>query len=72
VATLAIGIGANTAIFSAVYAMILRPLPYRDPSALMSVSLRAPGPPEQPELRDAPWSYLKFEAFRASQKAFRR
>src|SRR3954470_8586299 len=43
VVSLAIGIGANTPIFSFVNALLLKPLPYPDPNRLAVLWLRSPG-----------------------------
>src|SRR5258708_5480592 len=38
--TLTLGIGANAAIFSVVYGVLQRPLPYRDPASLLLVGAK--------------------------------
>jgi predicted permease len=62
--TLALGIGANTAIFSVVYGVLLRPLPYQDPSRL--IVLRE----TTPKVGTVGVSYANFQDWRAQSRAF--
>jgi putative ABC transport system permease protein len=63
--TLALGIGATTAIFSVVYGVLLRPLPYSDSSRIMAVfEVNSKGG----------WSHLadpNFDDFRDQNRSFR-
>jgi hypothetical protein len=64
--TLALGIGANTAIFSVLYGVLLKPLPFHEPERLVAVWHRAPGL-NLPQLEQGAATYL---TYRASNRVF--
>ncbi|HEX5476002.1 MAG TPA: ABC transporter permease [Vicinamibacterales bacterium] len=72
--TLALGIGANAAIFSVVNGVVLKPLAYPDPGRLVFITSQFPGlgfdqfwvsPPEFVEFRDRNQSFQSVGAYRA-------
>jgi len=58
--TLALGIGANTAVFSLVDTILLRPLPYRNPEELVLVSETVPQMGGDTEVGMAAGEYLDY------------
>ena len=65
VVSLSLSIGACTAAFSLVYALILRPLPVKDPERLIYMAQRVPG-----ETRDGlSFNYRLFETLREASRA---
>jgi predicted permease len=66
VLTLALGIGANTAIFSVVYAVLLKPLPYPQPERLVTIFEAKP----QEGIMGNGWSYPNFAELRSDNHIF--
>lgn len=68
VLTLALGLGANTAIFAVLYNVTLRPLPYPDADRLAKVYLTSNDDARGP--RDVSFSYPKFQDLKRANTVF--
>jgi putative ABC transport system permease protein len=70
VVMLAVGIGANLAIGALVYAVLIRPLPFREPGELMLVQLLVPERETPGVFRKMVWSIPKYQVVRDRQQVF--
>jgi putative ABC transport system permease protein len=70
VVMLALGIGANVAIFSLVNSVLLKRLPFADPDRLMMVHMTAPDFEDPAVIGRMIWSYPKYVLFRDTQQVF--
>ncbi len=72
VLTLALGIGANTSVFSLVYALAIRPLPVKDAASLVSVYQSFRGNPHSRGIQGSPYyiSYPEYANYRDGNDSF--